>query len=224
MKLSELVYQCVKNAVYYDDASFTYEQFLRGLYDGDPIYATNIENAYGPINEAIMRLGDLERIPYKVENAYATKGFFSKSELKSRCRSIVGVGTVKDGEIMALDFRELGDKVIVHGIGSGNVMVEYKEDIPRFGKDSISYQYVPNETDGYTQMGEPIDVELRDYGITDSMCGAIIEYVKGNLNEQVSAEIANMHLTRAEQYFANIEPAKSALRQNVVRSVYRIGE
>ena len=203
MKLSKLVYLCVKNAIYYDDASFTYEQFLQGRYDGDPDYATNIQNAFGPINEAIMRLGDLERIPYRVDDVTATDGAFPKSTLKSPCRSIVGVATMKNGEVRALPFREV---------------------IPPFGSYSYTYEYVPNELGGYSLFGEPSDVELKDHNISDAMCSAIIEYVKGNLNEQVAAELANMHLTRAEQYFANIEPAKSSLRQGLVRAKYRMGE
>lgn len=224
MKLSELVYQCVKNAIYYDDASFTYEQFLMGRYDGDPDYATNIQNVFGPINEAIMRLGDLERIPYLVEDVTATDGFFPKSTLLKPCRSIVGVAVVRNGDICPLPFRELGNKVFVQGVCDGALLCEYKEDIPPFGTYSYTYEYVPNELGGYTLFGEPSDVELKEHNISDAMCFAIIEYAKGNLNEQVAAELANMHVTRAEQYFANIEPAKSALRQGLVKAKYRMGE
>lgn len=224
MKLSKLVYLCVKNAIYYDDASFTYEQFLEGRHDGDPDYATNIQNAFGPINEAIMRLGDLERIPYRVEDVIATDGFFPKSTLLKPCRSIVGVATMRNGEVHALPFSEVGNRIYVQGICDGKLLCEYKEDIEPFGTYSYNYDYVPNETGGYSLFGEPSDVELKDHNISDAMCNAIIEYAKGNLNEQVAAELANMHLTRAEQYFANIEPAKSALRQGGVKAKFRMGE
>lgn len=224
MKLSRLVYECVKNAIYYDDASFTYEQFLMGRYDGDPDYATNIQNVFSPINEAIMRLGDLERIPYRVDDVVATDGFFPKSTLNKPCRSIVGIATMKNGEIHPLQFREIGDKVYVQGICDGALLCEYKEDIEPFGTYSYTYDYVPNELGGYSLYGTPSDVELKDHNISDAMCSAIMEYAKGSLNEQVAAELANMHTTRGEQYFANIEPAKSALRQGTVRAKFRMGE
>lgn len=221
MLLSKLVYLCVKNAIYYDDASFTYEQFLQGRYDGDPDYATNINNAFGPINEAIMRLGDLERIPHRLAQVQLTNGTFSKSSMK--IRSIVAVATMVEGKPYPLNFYDLGNLVSVPEAGNGYVLCEYKEDIPNFDSSSYEYEYVPNSAGGYS-LSTSRDVDLSAYGITEAMCSAIVEYAKGNLNEQVAAELANMHLTRAEQYFANIEPAKSVLKQERVRRVNRIGE
>ena len=66
MKLSKLVYLSIKNAIYYDDASFSFDNFKKDLFNGSPDYAMNINNVYLPLNEAISRLSDLERIPYKV--------------------------------------------------------------------------------------------------------------------------------------------------------------
>ena len=65
MNLSKLVYLSIKNAIYYDDASFSFDNFKKDLFNGDPDYATNINNVFLPLNEAIARLSDLERIPYK---------------------------------------------------------------------------------------------------------------------------------------------------------------
>ena len=96
--------------------------------------------------------------------------------------------------------------------------MEVKEDIPHF--DSTSYYYKKDDEDTL----EEYDVNLADYGINDSMCNYIMEYVMGRLTEQISPEIANMHITRAEQYFANIKPNNSNLTQRQVKNVYKIGE
>lgn len=66
MKLSKLTYLCVKNAVYYDDNSFTYETFLLGRYDNDPDYSTNIHNVFSPLNLAISRLNDMDKLPFSM--------------------------------------------------------------------------------------------------------------------------------------------------------------
>ena len=59
---------------------------------------------------------------------------------------------------------------------------------------------------------------------TDGMCNYIMEYVMGKLTEQISPEIANMHITRAEQYFNGLKPNNSNLTQHSVKSVYKVGE
>ncbi len=223
MKLSELVYQCVKNVVYFDDASFTYEQFLQGKHDGNPDYATNIRNVFNPINEAIMRLGDLEKIPYCIDEVVAVDGAFSKSSLQRNCRFIYGVATMKNGVAVPLNFRIIGDRVHVDNVNYGALLVEYKEDIPYFDENSYKYEYIVNSLGGYDLVTSR-DISLSEHNITNAMCSAIIEYVKGSLGEQVAPELANMHITRAEQYFANIDTAHSQLRQQFVQSKNKIGE
>lgn len=75
MKLSRLVYLCVKNVNYYDDDSFTYDSFItRGIEESNSYsdYSVSIKNVFTPLNEAIQRLSDLERIPYKVVGCLAS--------------------------------------------------------------------------------------------------------------------------------------------------------
>lgn len=71
MLLSKLVFLSVKNVIYLDDTSFNYEGFINGDFDNDVDYATNINNVFSPLNEAIGRLSDLERIPYIVEEVFS---------------------------------------------------------------------------------------------------------------------------------------------------------
>lgn len=223
MKLSKLVYLSIKNAIYYDDASFSFDNFKKDLFNGSPDYAMNINNVYLPLNEAISRLSDLERIPYKVIKVnQITDGVVDLKQIENensiKIKEVINV--VKLPSYEKISHRNLGlDKILI--IGSYNVReiyIEVKEDIPHF--DSTDYSYRKNDTD----ITEEYDKELNDYGITDSMCNYIMEYIMGRLTEQISPEIANMHITRAEQYFANIKPNKNNLTQTNVKNVYRVGE
>ncbi len=67
MQLSKLVYEVVKNVKYLEDTGFTYEAFVRGEYDNDLDYKNSINNAFSPINEAIHRLSDRNKIKHKIE-------------------------------------------------------------------------------------------------------------------------------------------------------------
>lgn len=204
MKLSELVYLVVKNVIYFDDSSFTYDRFMSGEAVGDPDYSTNIVNALSPINEAIARLNDLDKIQYKVMEVDCLNHTIDLTNLEEDGREvfvkeIINVAKLYKGDYKRLDFRNVGSKEIVI-IGAINcnqkVYLEFKEDIPMF-LDCIQH-----------------DVELRLYGITASLTNYIIEYAQGKLLEPVAADLANMHITRAEQYFANIRDCTSAFKQH----------
>ncbi len=223
MNLSKLVYLSIKNAIYYDDASFSFDNFKKDLFDGDPDYAMNINNVYLPLNEAISRLSDLERIPYKVFKVNSiTDGIINLKQIENennlKIKEVINVVQLPNYE--KIEHRNMGlDKILIIGnYDTRNMYIEVKEDIPHF--DSTSYYYRKNDIDTVDEY----DVDLADYGINDSMCNYIMEYVMGRLTEQISPEIANMHITRAEQYFANIKPNNSNLTQRQVKNVYKIGE
>lgn len=206
MLLSKLVYLCIKNVVYYDDSSFTYKQFLEGKFNDDPDYSTNIFNVFLPLNEALARLSDLERIPYHVkEVSYLNKKvpLSSIEDEEHKIKEIIGVAYQFNNEApVAVQFKIIGDSLFIYSYipEKSKLYIEFKEDLPYFDATYLE--------DG--------DVELRKYGISDSMCNFIMEYVAGKLGENISPELANMHLTRAEQYFMNIRAVHSNLRQTAI--------
>lgn len=217
MKLSKLVYLCVKNVILYDDESFQYDPFIKGKFNGNPDYATSINNVFSAINQAISRLSDLERLPYRVEEITLEGYAFNISDLKHNLKEIVAIAYIDSYKnITPLTFEILGNQVIVKGVVSNaKVHVEYKEDIFFIQGESYYYEYTVNEL-GEDTLITSKDIELRDLGINDQMCNAIVEYAKGVLNEGVETALANMHITRAEQYFMNINPVRSGLSQTVV--------
>lgn len=225
MLLSKLVYLTIKNAIYFDDASFTFLTFKQGLFDQDSNYAKNINNVFTPINEAIARLSDLEKIPYCVEEVEIkdiTNSIIDLAKFSRSPKQVISIAQMyKDGSYRVLEWRPFGlNKIrIVNGIDCMvPVVVEFKEDIPQFDEESFSYLY-EDEVEECVK-----DMELKDFGISDTMCNFIMEYAMGKLTEPDMPELANMHITRSEQYFNNIASVLSAFPQKVVRNKFRIGE
>lgn len=224
MLLSKLVYQAIKNVTFYDDTAFTYEAFLQGKYDNDSDYANAINNIFIPINEALARLSDLERVPYVIESVSLSqlqdKGILPLSALNKEVKQVMGIAQLYGAQARVLEFHVFGlDKIRIADYidESKPIYVEYKEDIPHFDRSNFRYNYVEN-ANGVLVLDQASveDVNLREYGINDSIANYIMEYAMGKLSEQISPELANMHITRSEQYFVNVNPVKASFVQTGV--------
>lgn len=225
MLLSKLIYLTIKNVIYFDDVSFTYDNFIKGLFDSDQNYANNINNVFTPVNEAIARLSDLDRIPFRIEEVNHTENVISLSSCSKQVKQVMNVALKSDNSFRKVQHRQFGFmKILIAGYVRDNekVFIEYKEDIPQFDKSSFSYTFTENN--GVYTLVNSTDIELREMGITDSMCNYIMEYAMGKLSEPIAAELANLHITRAEQYFMNISSNTSAFNQDVVETVIGIGD
>ena len=225
MYLSKLAYLAVKNVLYYNDPNFTYDAFKQGSFDNDVDYALNINNAFAPINEAIARLSDLERIPYIVEEVSANGGIIDLTALTSekQVKEVIGVGQFGADGIKPLRYKPFGvNKIVVLDPinGGKKLYLEYKEDIPSFSFESIGHTI--GIKDDYDEEND-IDLYQR-YSITESMSNFIVEYVQGKLFEPIAPELANMHITRAETYFNNIKPVFRTIEQARTRVKYAVGE
>ena len=240
MKLSRLVYLCIKNVNYYDDDSFTYDFFVtEGIKEASNYsdYSVAIHNVYTPLNEAIQRLSDLERIPYKVVDVAKSNisgNLVDLTELDVNIKEVIGVATTKYdrlpfapygiGKIRLLrPYLPYAKSVFGNDTDEG-LLVEYKEEIPVFNEDE-TFPMLDNDNGDYVLDNEESiinDYELTTFGINNAMCQYIIEYVQGKLEEQIDPSLANMHLTRAEQYFQNLKPSTSAFNQEVVHKKYGV--
>ena len=220
MQLSKLVYEVVKNVKYLEDTGFTYEAFVRGEYDNDLDYKNSINNAFSPINEAIHRLSDRNKIKHKIEliGKANNNGIIDLGTLAYDINKIINVFSLLNGDYVHVEFREFGkDKLLVTSNSDNELYLEYIQDICHFSKDDI-YFFTDNNN-----IIEKKDVDLKkDYGITETMCSYIIEYAAGRLLEPIAPELANMHITRSEQYFDDLEEQQTPFSQNKITKKYRI--
>ena len=232
MKLSELVFRTVKNAIYLDDVSFTYDSFKSDFdtFNDSAEYGNYIQNAMLGINEAIARLNDLNRIPFRIsdklevsDNQVTLPEYITITNTNANknvyIKEIIAVARVTKGGIIPINFRQLSRTQIYVFVGKADdIQVEFKLDIPHFSNNDFRYE--EDEVDN--TLTEIKDIELYSFGISDSMCNYIMEYASAKLTEDVNASVSNLHINRAEQYFINIAPCKSAFAQSVVIPKYRI--
>ena len=220
MQLSELVYNIVKNVKYLEDNNFSYEAFVQGDFDHDMDYANSINNAFTPLNEAIHRLSDLNKIKHKIEalSKPNNSGIIDLGPIAYDIKTIINVFTISNGDYSRVQYREFGrDKIMLLNYNpNADYYIEYMQDIKHFSRSDIYVYEVENE------MLEQHDVDLAKYGITNTMCSYIIEYCQGRLLEPIAPELANMHLTRAEQYFSDLDTQQTSFFQKSVKKTYRI--
>lgn len=216
MNLSELVYQCVKNVKYLEDDGFTRETFLNGDYDNDTDYANSINNVFTPLNEAVQRLSDLNKIRFVVrESTLGDNGevslasFFEENE-ENDIGVIKNVAIYENNNYHTLDYRLINEKLkVISNVKKGTqIYIEYAREIKTFTRSDVSYS---------VEEGEQKDIDLSNqYGITNNMCQYIIEYVKGKLSMIIDPSIAITNVNTAESYFNNLPTYYSQLFQKSV--------
>lgn len=221
MNLSKLVFLAVKNVIYLDDEGFTYDSFLAGEYDNNIDYARSINNVFTPLNKAIHRLSDRHKIKHKVVPIGMTNnvGMLDITAYKNDVKKVVNVFTLSSsGTYYRANFREYGrDKIAVINFSKNTTYyMEYIQDIKYFEKDDFYVRQVTEE-ETISQ-----DIDLKDYGITDTMCSYIIEFVQGHLLEPINPEEANMHRIYAEQCFDDLDNQQTSFSQTSVAKKYKI--
>lgn len=221
MKLSNLVFNAVKNVKYLEDSNFSYDGFIRGDFDNDLDYANSINNVFAPLNEAIHRLSDMNKISFCIERLPTPNlnNVIDIQALSYDIKKIVNIFTLEKGDYQKISHREFGrNKILLinNQRNSNEYYIEYIQDIPNFSRNDI--YYFEDTEDVVDQR----DVELKDYGISDTMCSYIIEYCQGKLLEPIAPELANLHLTRAEQYFNDLETRQTSFNQKEVKRKYRM--
>ncbi len=220
MKLSELVFETVKNVKYLEEPNFNYDSFIRGEFDNDPDYANSINNVFAPLNEAIHRLSDRHKIKNRIEPLTCpdANGIVDLGPLSYDIKSIVNVFILHRGNYSRVSFREFGkDKILIlNFVNNENYFIEFVQDIRNFNKNDIYFYEID------TEVLEQNDIDLKTYGISDTMCSYIIEYCQGKLLEPIAPELANMHLTRSEQYFDDLDEQQTSFTQQTITRKYRL--
>ena len=198
MKLASLAYEIARDSIEFP-SGFNKEGFVRGDYDRDRDFNSQISFAFNYINLAMSRLVTGKKTLLKVV---------------PKISNDQGYIEFKDGEVIAVasglgrDYERVNFMVYGEGIAVEKayvqkvVYVEYRPMIPRFDIESIRDQALDEDNE---EIIVEVEVDLEQYGITDEMCSYIKEYAKGGLMEYLSPDLSQKHTQMAENYFAALK-------------------
>ena len=210
MLLSEIDYEIIKSVSFSEDLGFNIHSFRENEYTKDPEYINAINNVWTPLNMAIHRLSDRRKIPTKIAQLTLNGNIANYGELN--VKSIVSIFYLKNNDYDRVDYRNFGDnQLLINNIQKYPLYIEYYEDIKNFSSHDINYDEF-----------ETRDIDLKKYGINDTMCSYVIEYSKGKLLELLDPNLANWHLSDAEQYMQDLEDQKSFFSQKKVSTTFKV--
>lgn len=218
MKLANLAYEVVRDAIEFP-SGFNKDGFIRGEYDSDRDFSSQISFAFNYINLAFTRL-------------FTTK----KTKLRTTNKTSDAIGYIefKDGEITSVmssaspSYRRVGFKPCIDGIAVEKeytkkaIAIEYRPNIPHFAIEDIRKLSEELDDDGKPYY-EEVEIELENYGITDEMCSYVKEYAKGGLMEYLSPELSQKHTSMAETYFSSLKTQYTNYPQREVEDVINGG-
>lgn len=224
MLLSRLVYNAIKSVKYLDDKNFTYDGFKKGDFDDDVDYSSEINNVYDSLNRVIHELSDAHKIPFKVAKVY--KGEDNLVPINGYGLSIKTIVNIfyldKDiGDYVKLEHRNVGtEKLFILGECPDELYIEYIEDIPNFDEDS--YKYASSLEEEQDVEFEEYDVDLKNYGINETMCSYIELYVKGALFMDISPDQGVYMQNEAKRQISNLDEYQTTFAQKKIKKVFGI--
>ena len=217
MLLSRLCYEAIKAAKFLDDPEFTYEGFRSGRFDGNRDYSRETANVFFPVNGAIRRLCALGKVPPVSEpRVVYGDGRVDMSGIGGGAvRSIAS--RLPDGTVERLPFdsgTDAGGNAwarVANPTGEPfPAVVTWDREIPEFGRGDFDY---PEE-------GEHRDVELCDYGLSETACHIAAEYAKGELFMAYDPDMGQSAMKSAEAMMATLPGFGDGPGQRFVRSAY----
>jgi len=214
MKLSKLVFECVRDSIQLSNPNMSYISFVNGDYDNSKDYIRQISSVFGYLNLAISRLYDNDKIPYATKKVEVKNDWFTFED-----GEVINVVKLEKSSYTTYDFRTLnfGKEIVIFSKENlpSELLVEYRKKIPHFDIDDMK-TITLDETNQY--IVEDTNIEMEDYGITDFMCAYLKEFVSAQLTEYLDPTMSNNHNNRAEQYFQSIKQASTSFYQSKVKN------
>lgn len=206
MKLSELIYECVKDSILIANSNISYDSFINDAFSSKKDYALQYAGVFGAVNLAIARLQTYDKIPYSTKEVKVNSNSFDFTD-----GVIVNIVEFIGSSYIRHDFRNTnkGKGIVLLAVPKPRkLLIEYRDRIPRFSESDIKAV----ELDANNELivvDANIDLD-EEYGISDIMCDYIKEFTKAQLYETIAPDIANNHNNRAEQYFQSLSRATTA--------------
>ena len=93
------------------------------------------------------------------------------------------------------------------------------------GKYTTKVEFDINQNDFNRKLnGTYEDIDLKDYGISESMAFKIIKYASARLFSKIDPQIAAREEVLAEQYFTDLPTYATAFFQNKILKKYKVGD
>lgn len=211
MKLSRLVFECVKDSINIPNRDFNEYSFLNGDFNSDKDYVNQISGVFDALNLALSRLYNSNKIPLftKIIKVESNPLEFSDGE-------VINIAYLSGRSFQRIEFRTLNNMIqILDNYFPSKIIIEYKKKIPHFTESDIKSVKLNDENN---LIIEDDNIELEDFGITNVMCSYIKSFVKGQLLEYIAPDLANLHNNRAEQYFQDLKQIGTNFYQNKVKN------
>lgn len=152
MKLSKLIYLCVKSATDLGDDAFTYLSFITGEAASDPDYSSSINRTIGDVNAFFQRLVSLEKIPALVEIANTDDGFINTKKLRVKPSKVISVFQKVGNGYVTLEWRAEGRgylSITSRYDLNRPVYIQYRPQVPYFTESDLPNVAVTESEDGY---------------------------------------------------------------------------
>lgn len=215
MKLADLAYEVARDSIEFP-SGFNKYGFVRGDFDDDRDFSTQISFAFNYINLAFARLFSSKKNLLKiVKKTPSATGYFDFAD-----GEVTAIVSDLSRDYERVHFKPFGDGFAVEeDFASKVVYVEYRPFIPHFDLSSIREQALEDNRVVF----EEVDVELEDYGINDEMCAYVKEYAKGGLMEYLSPDLSQKHTQMAENYFSMLKTRHTDYPQRKIEDRLGVG-
>lgn len=216
MKLGSLVYEIVRDAIEFP-SGFNKEGFIRGDYDEDRDFNSQISFAFNYINLAFSRLVSSKKTLLKV----VAKTSNDAGYIEFKDGEVISVVSDMGREYERVNFHTFLDGIAIEEAYVGKaVVIEYRPYIPRFDIESIRDQALDSDNE---ETIVEVEVDLEQYGISDEMCSYVKEYAKGGLMEYLSPELSARHTQMAENYFSALKTRYTDFPQRKIEDRFGTG-
>lgn len=218
MKLSELVYEIVRDSISLPNNNFGYASFVNGDYSDKKDYRLQIAQVFNALNLGLSRLYSYDKIPYFIEETQYNNEPIIFEKNKGEIKNVVRLSSNKFEKIR---FKILNvansQKIILLGCNNSKIYIEYKKLIPQFNTNDL--RKIELDKDNLLIVSDTNIDLLEEYNITNEMCNYLKEFAKSIILENIAPELANNHNIRAEQYLNGIENVYSEFAQTEIKIV-----
>ncbi len=216
MKLASLAYEIARDSIEFP-SGFNKEGFVRGDYDHDRDFNSQISFAFNYINLAFTRLVTGKKTLLKV----VPKISDDQGYIEFKDGEVIAVVSGLGRDYERVNFLTYGDGIAVEKAYVQKVVyIEYRPAIPHFDIESIRNQTVDENNE---ELIIEVEIDLEQYGITDEMCNYVKEYAKGGLMEYLSPELSARHTQMAENYFSALKTHYTDFPQRKIEDRFGTG-